>query len=59
MVFIPEKIDRQKERRTIDDIVPTACLQLGQAQCMGRAIVAHNVEIRSATERKRMTRAPR
>lgn len=50
MVFTPEKIDRQKERRTIDDIVPTACLQLAQTQCMGRAIVAHNVEIRSEAQ---------
>jgi hypothetical protein len=31
MVFVPEEMDRQKERRTIDDIVPTACLQLGAA----------------------------
>jgi hypothetical protein len=30
MVFVPAEMDRQKERRTIDDIVPTACLQLGQ-----------------------------
>jgi hypothetical protein len=30
MMFVPEEIDRQKWRRAIDDIVPTACLQLGQ-----------------------------
>jgi hypothetical protein len=29
ILLAPEKIGRQSVRRTIDDIVPTVCLQLG------------------------------
>jgi hypothetical protein len=33
ILLAPEKMGRQKERRTINDIAPTACLQLGLAKC--------------------------
>jgi hypothetical protein len=33
ILLAPEKMGRQKEHRSINDIAPTACLQLGQAKC--------------------------
>src|SRR5882757_195798 len=62
ILLAPEKMGCQKERRTINDIVPTACLQRYRAKCTGQleTTVAHNVEDRNfRAQRKLITRGPR